>query len=117
MALGTPLEEELSDDDDTKMNVEEILAIAGDKINAFKATIPESKIEPKPSTKRKAKVISLSDGKGIDWFQVYKMDTFDELRIPELKAYLQSNGERVSGNKDDLIERIKSHLKNRMENE
>ena len=117
VALGTPLEEELSDDDDTKMNAEEILAIAGDKISAFKATIPERKIEPKPSTKRKAKVISLSDGKGIDWFQVYKMDTFDELRIQELKAYLRSNGERVSGNKDDLIERIKSHLKDCMENE
>ncbi len=111
VALGTPLEEEFSDDDDTKMNVEGILAAAGEEINAFKATIPESKIESKLPTKRKAKLESVPDETGIDWNREYEMDTFHELRVEELKSYLRSYGERVSGRKDELIERIKGHIR------
>ena len=117
VALGTPLEEELSDDDDTNMNVEGILAATGYKINAFKVTIPKDEIVPKLPTKREAKIRPISDGKGIDWFHKYNMDAFDELRLQELKEYFRSYGEIMSGRKNELIERIKSHIRCHMWND
>jgi len=114
VALDTPLEDESSDDEDTKMNVEEILDVVGDKISAFKATIPESDFEPKVSTKRKAEVEYVPDETGIDWLREYEMNSFDELRVQELKAYLRSYGEKISGRKGELIERIKRHIRGRI---
>lgn len=112
VALGTPLDEDVADDD-TKMNVDEILAFAGDKIHAFKSTIPKeevtvaSKVLPR---KRKTAKELPPDETGIDWTHEYEMDTFHELTIVQLKSYLKSVGEPISGKKNDLINRIKDHF-------
>jgi ATP-dependent DNA helicase 2 subunit 1 len=117
LALGTSLEEEYidDDDDDTKMNVQDILANAGDQIEAFRNTIPEDEV--KQAIPRKRKVIEpIPDETGIDWLHEHEMDTFHELRVDELKAYLRSYGERVGGRKSEIISRIKIHIQNRLGN-
>ena len=108
VALGTPLDD-FSEGDDTVMNVDGILAVAGPKIDAFIRTIPEEIIETQLTKKRKTPKI-VPDQTGIDWNDEYVNDTFYELRIDELKAYLRSYGLRLSGRKDDIIDRIKNHM-------
>ena len=115
VALGTPLEEGPTEDNDTKMNVEGILAFAGDKIETFRDMIPEDVVEKKLQRKRKP-VESIPDDTGIDWDCEYEMDTFNELKVDELKAYLRSHGEKVGGRKGELIERIRCHIKVHLEN-
>ncbi len=112
VALGTALQEDFAEDDDTMMNVDDILAVAGDKIYGFKNTIPqdfEDEVENKLPRKRKA-ADEFPDDTGIDWIHEYKSDTLHELTVAQLKIYLKANGVGVSGKKNDLIEKVKSHI-------
>ncbi len=117
VALGIPLDEDCSEGGDTTMNIEGILSVAGPKIDAFVNTIPEDSIRPvdaKLPKKRKVPKV-VPDETGIDWNQEYEMDTFYQLTVDDLKAYLRSNGLKVSGRKDEIIERIKSHMRDNKE--
>ena len=62
VALGTPLPEDFNNDD-TAMNVDDILTFAGDKIKALKQMIPFDDIEEKPCTNKKRKVATYQDEK------------------------------------------------------
>lgn len=117
VALGTPLEEDLFDNDDTKMNVEDILRVAGDKIGAFISTIPEDVKEQKEILSKTKQTEFVADDTGIDWIHVYEMDTFQKLKVPQLQAYLKSYGQSKAGKKIDLIHRIKNHIEHRIEKE
>eukprot|EP01083_Nonionella_stella_P246296 855276_1 len=109
VALGDRLRDLDDDDyvDDTQLNVEGILASCGVQIDAFRDALPEDEIESK---KRKvAKLVE--DTSGIDWHEEFENDTLGELRLDDLKMYLRSVGERVSGRKMDVIDRIKDHIR------
>mmetsp|Transcript_16836 Transcript_16836/g.25281 ORF Transcript_16836/g.25281 Transcript_16836/m.25281 type:complete len:843 (+) Transcript_16836:1-2529(+) len=114
VALGTPLVENDADEDDTQWDEDTILSICGNQINTFKQLLPEDEVVVK---ERKRKTASVkADETGIDWIREFHENSFEELTIEELKAYLRSHGERVGGRKSDLIDRIKDHIQARIDN-
>ena len=114
VALSTPLIDNDTDEDDTTWDVDEILSVCGNEIDAFKRILPEDEVMAK---ERKRKVhVKKADETGINWFQEYEDNTFEDLTVDELKAYCRASGERVGGRKTDLIARVKDHIRNRIEN-
>uniref|UniRef100_A0A6U3Y072 SAP domain-containing protein n=1 Tax=Skeletonema marinoi TaxID=267567 RepID=A0A6U3Y072_9STRA len=110
ISLGRELDEV---EDETKMDVEGLLAVARQQIEDFSISLP---IDPEPvkkERKRKADAVSKTS-KGdtpmedIDeeWIDLYKNDEISGKTAPELKAFLKSRGERVGGKKGELVDRV-----------
>jgi len=91
---------------DTEMDEEVVLKHAGAEIEMVAALLPEDIKEEK---KRKAKAMEPDDS-GIDWESVYAEGTLSKCRVPDLKKMLGANGEKKSGNKAELVERVAAIL-------
>jgi non-homologous end joining protein Ku len=110
ISLGRELDEV---QDDTKMDVEGILAVARKEIEEFSISLP---IDPEPVKKeRKRKADAVSKPSKADapmediddeWIEMYKNDEVSSKTAPELKAFLKSRGERVGGKKGELVDRV-----------
>ena len=107
IALGVTTQQYCEENDVTRMRVDDIIEAAGKYINDLNALLPNDEIVLK-SKKRKADLPP--DDTGIDWFHEYKSGNLESFKINELKSYLKSFGEKVSGKKADLITRVKSHI-------
>jgi ATP-dependent DNA helicase 2 subunit 1 len=113
VALGTLLGENDPDEDDTTWDVDAILSVCGGEIETFKQLLPEDEVIVK---ERKRKVTTVrADETNIDWFHEYEENTFEDLTVEELKAYCRSQGEKVGGRKVDLIQRVKDHIRSRID--
>lgn len=100
VALETPLptlEQSLKPFSD-----ENVRETAGEQIDAFKATLPEDIVIPKEPKKRKRE----PDQSGCDWLSLYQGDEVGGCNTKQLKSYLKSVGEKVGGNKAELVERV-----------
>eukprot|EP00574_Skeletonema_japonicum_P002359 CAMPEP_0201723992 /NCGR_PEP_ID=MMETSP0593-20130828/7847_1 /ASSEMBLY_ACC=CAM_ASM_000672 /TAXON_ID=267983 /ORGANISM="Skeletonema japonicum, Strain CCMP2506" /LENGTH=712 /DNA_ID=CAMNT_0048215169 /DNA_START=85 /DNA_END=2223 /DNA_ORIENTATION=+ len=110
VSLGRELDEV---EDETKMDVEGLLAVARQQIEDFSISLP---IDPEPVKKeRKRKADAVSKPSKADtpmedideeWIDLYKDDEISGKTAPELKAFLKSRGERVGGKKGELVDRV-----------
>lgn len=94
-------------DFDTEIPDEAVLKAAGDQIEKFKALLPEDVEKPKAAG-RKRKVVE--DDSGIDWIAFYQDDKLESCKTDQLKKYLRSVGELLSGKKNDLVLRVQQHI-------
>ena len=101
-------------DDDSRMDVRSMTEHAGEEIESFARSLPEDEQSVKNERKRKAPPPSSKDRDlkkesiGKEWIDRYKHDEIAELKNDELKAFLKSQGERLSGKKSDLVDRVHS---------
>jgi hypothetical protein len=54
------------------------------------------------------------DDSGLNWEEMYQNDELDTCRVPDLKKYLRSVGQPLSGNKKDLLLRVKEHIQQQL---
>jgi ATP-dependent DNA helicase 2 subunit 1 len=90
-----------------------------DAIEAFRASLPEDEIPTKTAKKRAVKE-KTPDTTGIDWETAYETDKsngtdtcLSKYKNDSMKDFLRSVGEKVSGNKGELVARIKAYFKAR----
>lgn len=81
---------------------EDVRATAGEQIDAFSASLPDDVVPVKEPKKRKRE----PDETGCDWLFLYRSNDIASCTIPMLKSYLKSCGEKTSGKKADLVERV-----------
>jgi non-homologous end joining protein Ku len=110
ISLGRELDEV---QDDTKMDVDGILAVARKEIEDFSISLPIDPEAVKKERKRKADAVSKPSKpdapmEDIDeeWVEMYKNDEIQTKTAPELKTFLKSRGERVGGKKGELVDRV-----------
>eukprot|EP00980_Cylindrotheca_fusiformis_P030410 scaffold24788_cov117-Cylindrotheca_fusiformis.AAC.2 len=107
IATEDPFFEEKGDYD-TELDDAVVLEAAQTQIEKFKDLLPEDTEKPKAvGRKRKA----VEDDSGLNWQEMYENDELDSCRVPELKKYLRSAGLLLSGNKKDILLRVKEHIK------
>jgi len=110
VALGLPLsnndDSAEEDCDQTIMNVEDIIRCASKEIEGLKTCLPEEEIGVKTREPAKRKISVVEDDSGIDWVHAYETNTLSDYTSYELKKYLRSVGEKISGRKADLVERV-----------
>ena len=90
-----------------ELESDEILTAVGAQLEAFKLALPEEEIKATAGRKRKAPTI---DDSGVDWKQKYDTDSIASCNVATLKKYLGSQGEKVSGKKDDLVDRVQTNI-------
>jgi ATP-dependent DNA helicase 2 subunit 1 len=78
-------------------------------IESLRAALPEEESSIKVSRRRAAHE-KIVDTSGINWESVYATNSWMKYKVDELKAYLRSIGEKTTGNKSVLINRIKEYL-------
>jgi ATP-dependent DNA helicase 2 subunit 1 len=99
-------------DDDARMDVHHMTENASEEIESFTRSLPEDEQPVKDERKRKAAPPSSKDRDlkkesiGQEWIDMYKNDEIADLKNNELKAFLKTRGERLSGKKSDLIDRV-----------
>ncbi|KAL7497365.1 hypothetical protein ACHAWT_006377 [Skeletonema menzelii] len=110
VSLGRELDEV---EDETKMDVEGLLAVARQEIEDFSMSLPIDQEPVKKERKRKADAVSKPSKadtpmEDIDeeWIDMYKNDDISGKTATELKAFLKSRGERVGGKKGELVDRV-----------
>ena len=110
ISLGRELDEV---EDETKMDVDGMLAVARQQIEEFSITLPVDPEPVKKERKRKADAVSKSSKSEVpledideEWIDLYKNDEIADKTAPELKAFLKSRGERVGGKKAELVDRV-----------
>eukprot|EP00581_Thalassiosira_minuscula_P008296 CAMPEP_0183702362 /NCGR_PEP_ID=MMETSP0737-20130205/489_1 /TAXON_ID=385413 /ORGANISM="Thalassiosira miniscula, Strain CCMP1093" /LENGTH=727 /DNA_ID=CAMNT_0025928959 /DNA_START=44 /DNA_END=2227 /DNA_ORIENTATION=- len=110
VSLGRPLGKV---EDDAKMDVERMLETASEEIESFSLSLPEDDLPVKKERKRKTpssssatKTEFVKERISEEWIDGYKNDELDLLKNDELKAFLKSQGERVTGKKSDLVDRV-----------
>ena len=98
ISLGRPLDEV---QDDTKIDVEGMLAAARKEIEDFSISLPVDAEPVKKERKRKAAAVSkpaaddsVMEDIDEEWIEMYKNDEISDKTAPELKAFLKSRGER-----------------------
>lgn len=97
-------------EDDTKMDVQQMLENAIKEIESFSLSLPEDdqpikkerKRKEPPSSKPKFVTERISD----EWIDRFKNDELGDLKNDQLKAFLKGQGERVAGKKSDLVDRV-----------
>ena len=94
-------------DNQLKMDADAILARVGAQIEALKLGLPEEEVKVTASRKRKAPT---EDDSGVDWKEKYDSDSIASCNAATLKKYLSSQGEKVSGKKADLVERVQNSI-------
>ena len=98
-------------EDDAKMDVKRMLETVGEEIKAFSLSLPEDEAPVTVPRKRKAsppasKPEPAKEPISDEWKDRYKYDELHSLANDELKAFLKGQGERVAGNKGDLVDRV-----------
>lgn len=81
---------------DTEVDEEQILKRNGEQIDRFQQLLPE---EPEPEKKSRKRKELVPDTSGVDWETMYSENALDQCKVPQLKSYLKSIGEPLSGNK------------------
>jgi hypothetical protein len=107
------LNERTSSENNTAVAKEEILAKVGPCLDRFMELLPEDPVVVKGKKKREL----VEDDSGIDWLDAYKEDRLGDFKVADLKKYLKSVGETVSGNKPVLIDRMIPYLKQEADTE
>jgi len=100
VALELPLAEDK--EYDTVVDWKEVEAHVKDEVAALVSVLPEDIIPEKKARKRKIE----PDTSGVDWNDLYSNDALSDCKVGDLKMKLKSLGEKVSGKKADLIERL-----------
>jgi hypothetical protein len=85
---------------------------AGQQIDSFLESLPEDIVVKKEGRKRKRE----PDESGCDWLSLYTNTELSSCKMAELKAYLKSTGEKVGGNKAELVYRVTASIEARLEN-
>ena len=88
--------------DDTLMTRDDVVSRVGSHLDNFMQLLPE---DPAPVKKRK-ELVHVPDDSGIDWEDAYSRGQLGSFKIDQLKKYLQSVGEKVTGRKQELIDRM-----------
>jgi hypothetical protein len=112
VALEVPLGEE-EEDFDTRIDDQTILDAALDQIKAVVKLLPEDVEISKATGARKRKL--LPDDSGLEWEDLYRTDALADCKVPDLKKYLRSVGEPLSGNKGAVVLRVTHHLREQLE--
>ena len=94
----------------TQIDEEAVQEFAGKQIAEFFKTLPEDIIEEKPSKKRK---IEPNESGEYDWDNLYQTDSLSKCTGDMLRQFLKSEGAKVSGKKDELVERASQILSGR----
>jgi hypothetical protein len=99
---------------DTVVDDKAILQVAVEQIQAFQQALPEDlEVESKPkTTSRKRKLVP--DESGLDWVQLYQSNAVDTCTVDQLKKFLRSVGDKISGNKMEISFRVSKHLEKEM---
>mmetsp|Transcript_11578 Transcript_11578/g.25067 ORF Transcript_11578/g.25067 Transcript_11578/m.25067 type:complete len:773 (+) Transcript_11578:166-2484(+) len=87
-----------------------ILANARAQIEDLEMSLPEDEVK---TTTRKRKAPTVDDS-GVNWRELYDTDGVKGCSMATLKKYLGSVGEKVSGKKDELVERVKNSIVERI---
>jgi hypothetical protein len=116
-ALQQTLEEEESNDDDTKLDHDALMQVCGPYIRSFSEALPSDDDFSGPKKRRSEEIL---DDTGIDWIQEYLGDIdgscpMETLATSQLKSYLRKYGLRLSGRKADLLQRVKEHIRSRID--
>jgi len=109
IALENPLPDE-PEQSLNQISEEDVRATAGEQIDAFVASLPEDIFVPKEPRKRKRE----PDESGCDWISLYKANELDDCTLPQLKCYLKSVGEKLSGKKAEVVERVSQSISARL---
>ena len=114
VALGLPLPE--TEPDETRIDPDEIIEMAGVQIEALRLSLPNDDVEEKKKAGQKRKTAELvPDDSGVDWVDFYKTDGLSVLTIDILKKYLRSVGCKLGGRKSELVERVKASIAERLQ--
>jgi len=108
VALELPVSGE-EEEYDTRLDDDVVLDAARKQIERFRECLPEDVEEPKAKTTRKRKFVQ--DDSGLNWGDLYRSDSIANCKVADLKKYLRSVGESVSGNKTIIVSRAIEHLK------
>jgi hypothetical protein len=75
--------------------------------------LPEDVEISKTAGARKRKLVA--DDSGLDWEDLYRTDALADCKVPDLKKFLRSVGEPLSGNKGALALRVTHYLREQLE--
>ena len=106
IAIGIPLQRA---DNEVEIDSDAILAAAGAQIEALRIALPEDEVKVK-----KRKAATQPDESDIDWIHLYKTDSLSDCSATKLKNYLRSIGEKLTGRKADLLERVRGSVEERI---
>lgn len=84
------------------LDEEAILEAAGDRINAFRDSLPQDVKVEKATRKRKV----VEDDSGCDWVDLFRTNSISSCTVATLKKFLGSRGARLSGKKAELAFRV-----------
>jgi hypothetical protein len=109
-------------EDGTRMNVTEMREQAGKEIKDFANCLPEDEVPIKADRKRKTapsslKVVPEKETIPQEWIEMFKNDEIVDLKNDELKAFLKSQGERLTGKKADLVDRVQRCIEKELFND
>ena len=108
VSLGKKLGEVV---DETRMNVPVMKETAGQEIKLFAGSLPDDEVLVKADRKWKTapkslKLVPVREAIGQEWIDMFKNDEIADLKNDELKVFLKSQGERLTGRKHDLVDRV-----------
>jgi hypothetical protein len=106
VALEEPMPEQPASE--TILDKDLVLERARHEIDVFLANLPDDSIVEKMPRKRKVE----PDDSRLDWCTIWSRDQYFECTNSDLKKKLRSCGEKVSGKKQDLIDRLVPILEN-----
>ena len=96
----------VQENDETMMTREDVVTRVGDHLDRFMELLPD---DPVPVKKKREREL-VPDDSGVDWQEAYADGQLESCKVDELKKYLRSVGEKTSGKKAELIERMIPHL-------
>ena len=97
---------------DTEVSDDIILQAVEEEIKEFKKWLPED-VEKAKAAGRKRKIVD--DDSGLDWECLYMNDELKSCKVDELKKYIRSKGEGISGKKIDLMFRVTNLIQKGLE--
>lgn len=103
-------ERNVGNGDGTLMTQKDVVELVGGNLDSFMELLPE---DPLP-VKKKREREKVPDESGVDWLEVYAEESLETHKVDELKAYLRSVGEKTTGRKQELIERMTPYLEKAM---
>lgn len=112
VALGLPLPAK-HDEYDTIPDEAAISKRVEKELERVISLLPDDVIPEKVPKKRQ----QVPDDSGVDWRDVYQQGQVAKCRAEDLKKKLKSVGERVGGNKSELVDRIMPYLQKEFEDD